>query len=249
MSCIVHGGLSPGASEPLRRKRRLSPDPALVLARLTDDYGFPRHGNPKDIFYCAVYVLLSAQTTLEQAAAARDRLRRQWPTVQRLDRARPDAVRRRINSCGFGETRTKKIRALAAAVAARPRSLRSLRHLSDTELEAALVELPGIGFKSARVIAAMSSLKRDRFAVDTHVWRIAQRLGWVPKRRTDRKPTERQANTLEDFIVPAHRRQLHACLVALGRDRCRSTRPRCMECPLSDVCRSSSGKSRSSPHA
>ena len=234
-----------GALAALGRRRNPRPDPALVLTKLAGEYGFPHHGNPKDIFFCAVYVLLSAQTTLEQAGAALRRLRTRWPTAAKLSRARTSAVRESVQSCGFGTTRTLKIQALARAVAARPRSLRSLHALRDAEVEADLVILPGIGVKSARVIAAMSSLERDRFAVDTHIWRIAQRLGWIPKRRTHRKPTERQADHLEMHIAPEHRRQLHACLVALGRSYCRPLRPRCKECPLRDVCRHARGRSSS----
>ena len=214
----------------------LHPDPELVLERLAREYGFPRHGNPKDIFYSAVYVLLTAQTTLEQAGAALGTLRRRWPDARALSRARPAAIRRLIHSCGFGTTRTQKICALARSVASRKPGLRTLRNLTDEEVEAELVALPGIGFKSARVIAAMSSLQRDRFAIDTHIWRIAQRIGWIPRRRTDRKPTERQADTLEGAIPMACRRQLHACLVALGRDHCRPRRPQCFSCPLKDLC-------------
>lgn len=215
---------------------KLIPDPELVLDRLAREFGFPRHGNPKDVFYCAVYVLLSAQTTLEQATAALRTLRRRWPTPGALSLARPAAIRRAVHSCGFGTTRTRQIRALARAVAARQSSLRSLRHLSDTELEAELVALPGIAFKTARVVAAMSSFERDRFAIDTHIWRIAQRLGWIPVRRTNRKPTERQADALEAVIPAGLRRQLHACLVAHGRTYCKPLRPVCESCPLADMC-------------
>ena len=214
----------------------LQPDPAIVLERLSCKYGFPRHGNPRDIFFCAVYVLLSAQTTLEQAAAALTQLRQRWPTADALSRARPAAIYRVVCSCGFGSTRTEKIHSLARAVATRDRSLRALRQLPDAELEKELVALPGIGFKSARVVAAMSSLERDRFAVDTHIWRIAQRIGWVPVRITDRKPTERQADALESEIPAACRRQLHACLVSLGRSTCRPLRTNCEACVLNEVC-------------
>jgi endonuclease-3 len=214
----------------------LQPDPGLVLARLARVFGFPRHGNPKDAFFCAVYVLLSAQTTLEQAAVALKALRRKWPSPLRLSRARASAVLKVIRSCGFGSTRTEKILALARAVATHPVGLRALNRYSNDDLEAALVALPGIGFKSARVIASMSSYERDRFGIDTHIWRIAQRLGWIPHRRTDRKPTELQASSLEMRIPVADRRQLHACLVALGRTWCRPLRPRCSTCVLNDLC-------------
>jgi len=226
----------------------VSPDPEIVLARLVSEYGSPRHGNPRDIFFCAVYVLLSAQTTLEQAATALKAVRRRWPTASKLAHARPRSLRKAINSCGFGTTRTDKLLALALAVESRSTSLRSLRGMSDNELEAELTALPGIGFKSARVIAAMSSYERDRFAIDTHIWRIAQRLGWIPRRRTDRKPTKRQADDLEARIPVGIRRQLHACLVALGRSYCRPIGPQCETCILVDLCHHAHDVNAGEPH-
>lgn len=141
-----------------------------------------------------------------------------------------------IKSCGFGAQRTPKVLALARAVAARKEPLTAMKSLSDEELEAELVGLPGIAFKTARVVAAMSSLNRDRFAIDTHTWRIAFRLGWIRRVRLDRKPTLQQANALEGRIPPDVRRNLHACLVALGRDCCGPKVAECERCTLSDIC-------------
>lgn len=220
-----------------RAVKRLDPHPDIVLERLALRYGFPRHGNPRDPFFCSVYVLLSAQTTLEQATAAIREVRKRWPTATALSAASASELRGVINSCGFGSQRTPKILALAAAVSARTERLSSLRHLSDFELEAELTALPGIGFKTARVVAAMSSFDRDRFAIDTHTWRIANRLGWTSRVRLDRKPTLRQADSLERRIPIASRRQLHSCLVALGRDCCRPKATACGRCVLADICR------------
>lgn len=206
-----------------------------MQALLAERYGFPEHGNPEDVFFCAIYVILSAQTTLEQATKALDDLRRRWSTADALSRARIREIRRVIDWCGFGAQRAPKILALARAVKANP--LVDLDQLTDTELEARLTALPGIAFKTARVVAAMSSLQRDRFAIDIHTWRIAKRLGWISRVRLDRKPTIRQANELEDRIPSGTRRVLHASLVALGRDCCGPKGTECERCVLKDCCR------------
>ncbi len=207
------------------------------MERLSLRYGRPRHGNPRDPFYCAIYVLLSAQTTLEQAGAALRGIRKRWSTPLALSNASADELHESIRSCGFGAQRTPKILALAHAVAARSEPLPALKRLPDNELEAELVALPGIAFKTARVVAAMSSYDRDRFAIDTHTWRIAYRLGWIRGVRLDRKPTLPQANALEERVPVGMRRELHACLVALGRDCCGPKATNCERCPLSDVCK------------
>jgi endonuclease-3 len=218
------------------RSDPLTPDPSVVLARLAREYEFPRHGNPKNVFWCAVYVLLTAQTTLEQASLALGRIRRRWRTPSALSRAERRLIFGAVRSCGFGQTRAGKVLALSRAVAEKPRGLRPLSRLSDEEVEEELTALPGVAYKSARVVAAMSSLERDRFAVDTHVWRISRRLGWSSARSRDPKPTKPQADRLESLIPREHRRQLHACLVALGRTSCRAQRPDCRVCPLNDLC-------------
>src|SRR5690349_2313029 len=116
------------------------PKPTLVFARLTARYGFPRHGNPRDVFQCAVYVLLSAQTTLEQARSAHRQLRRRWPSARSLARAEPSELKETIRACGFGDSRSSKILALAEAVTRR-RPLGPLQGLSDERLEDELVRL------------------------------------------------------------------------------------------------------------
>lgn len=207
------------------------------MERLTHRYGTPRHGNPRDPFFCAIYVLLSAQTTLEQASVALREIRKRWPTPRALSNACGDDLHETIKSCGFGAQRTPKILALAQAVTGRKEPLSALRSVSDDELEAELVALPGIAFKTARVVAAMSAYDRDRFAIDTHTWRIAYRLGWIRRVRRDRKPTLQQANALEDRVPVGMRGELHACLVALGRDCCGPKTTDCDRCPVSDVCK------------
>jgi endonuclease-3 len=207
------------------------------MERLSRRYGTPRHGNPRDPFFCAIYVMLSAQTTLEQASRALRAIRRRWPTPLALSNAKADELHDAIKSCGFGAQRTPKILALAAAISRCRQPLVALKRLSDDELEAELVALPGIAFKTARVVAAMSSYNRDRFAIDTHTWRIAYRLGWIRRIRLDRKPTLQQANSLEGRIPVGMRRELHACLVALGRDCCGPRTTDCERCALSDACK------------
>jgi endonuclease III len=189
------------------------------------------------VFFCLVYVILSAQTTLEQATAALRAVKRRWRDARALSTARVSDLRRLIRPCGFASQRAPKIIALAKAVAADGGRLEKLRDLEDDAIEEILVNLPGVGFKTARVVAAMSSLGRDRFAIDTHTWRISYRLGWVQRVRLDRKPTLYQANALEDRIPEGIRRQLHACLVALGRDACGPKVTECERCPLVDLCK------------
>jgi endonuclease-3 len=76
------------------------------------------------------------------------------------------------------------------------------------------------------------SFGKPVFPVDTHIYRIAKRLGWI-----EEKVSEAQANALLDGIVPDDiKYRLHLNLIQHGRTICRAQRPRCEICPLTDLC-------------
>jgi endonuclease III len=217
--------------------QQLTPSAEDVAERLDAAVGFPRHGNPSNVFFCLIYVVLSAKTSIPQATRTLRELRRRWPTAGALAVATQTELGRVIAPCGLASLRAPRILAIARAVNSAPSRFETdtLRKLSDDELENVLVGLPGVGPKTARVVAAMSLLRRDRFAVDTHAWRVSLRLGWVAEPGVRRVPTTPRANTLEARVPKVLRRRLHAQLVSVGREWCRRT-PNCGACPLREIC-------------
>jgi endonuclease III len=112
-------------------------------------------------------------------------------------------------------------------------SLEHLRPLGDAEIKAALMQYPGVGPKTASCVL-LFCLGRDSFAVDTHVFRIAKQLGWVPP-----KATREQTHTHLDARVPKHLQYaLHVLLIRHGKScyRCaaqgRPQQPPLGPCPL-----------------
>jgi adenine-specific DNA glycosylase len=95
-----------------------------------------------------------------------------------------------------------------------------------------LVGLPGVSRKTALCIM-MYSLRRQVFPVDTHVWRVARRLGWTPARP---KPSEPQERLLEAAIPAELRYTLHVNMMVHGRLVFLPYNPRCGACPLEDIC-------------
>ena len=95
----------------------------------------------------------------------------------------------------------------------------------------ALVKLPGIGRKTASVVLGHAYEIADGIAVDTHVFRVANRLGIA--RASEPAEVERQLMSLiprERWIHLAH------LLIHHGRAKCIAIRPRCAECPIEDLC-------------
>jgi endonuclease-3 len=102
---------------------------------------------------------------------------------------------------------------------------------SDAEIAAYLVSLPGVGPKTAACVLAFS-LQRPVIPVDTHVHRVAGRLGWIPP-GTD---ANKAHLILADVVPPRLRVSMHVGLIRLGREVCKPARPRCEDCPLNDLC-------------
>ena len=110
-------------------------------------------------------------------------------------------------------------------------TLDHLRELTDDEAVAYLTGFDGVGVKTAACVLCFS-LRRPILPVDTHVLRIARRLGWIPPRCT----ASRAHGLLADLVSPGDRFTLHMQLITLGRTSCVARAPACLECPLEAVC-------------
>jgi endonuclease-3 len=111
--------------------------------------------------------------------------------------------------------------------------LAHLHRLTDHEVIEYLTRLRGVGVKTAACVLCFS-MGRDYMPVDTHVHRVARRLGLIPARTT-----AEQAHGLlnRDGSVPSELRfSFHILLIRHGRAVCRANRPACVECVLADLC-------------
>jgi endonuclease-3 len=138
-----------------------------------------------------------------------------------------------IRSGGLANTKAPRIQAILREVREREGAfdLSSLRGMSDGDATAYLASLPGVGPKTAAVVLAFS-LGRDAIPVDTHVHRVATRLGWI----TPKTGAERAHRVLEELVPAEIRVPTHVGLIRLGREICKAGRPRCEECPLFELC-------------
>jgi endonuclease-3 len=167
--------------------------------------------------------MLSAQCTDEMVNRVTPELFAELPTPAALAAASPGRVERLIRRTGFFRQKTRAIQATARAVAERHGGR------VPAKLEV-LCGLPGIGRKTANVVLG-TAFGQPAIFVDTHVRRLANRLGLSVEDDPDKIERDLQALLPErQWTRTAHR------LIHHGRRVCLARRPRCDQCPLSTWC-------------
>lgn len=167
--------------------------------------------------------VLSAQTTDENVNRVAPVLFERYPTPADLAEANPEEVEQIVFSTGFYRQKTKSILALAAAVEEKFGG-----EVPDTIEE--LVQLPGVGRKTASVLLA-EAWKKPAIAVDTHVKRVSRRLGLTQEE--DPVKIEQDLKALYPVETWAG---LSMRFIQFGRDVCEARRPRCESCELRLLC-------------
>jgi endonuclease-3 len=205
-----------------------------VARRLAQEYGDARFEGPGDPLSGLVSTILSQNTTAVNTRRAFAALRRRFPSWEEVAAAPLGQIEDAIRPAGLGAQRARRIQKILQHlrdVQGRP-SLDFLADLSVEEARDFLLTLPGVGPKTAACVL-LFELGREVFPVDTHVYRICRRLGWL---EGDPGP-DRAHQILEPQIPGSLRYSLHVNMVRHGRARCRPHRPRCHDCPLRPDCR------------
>ncbi|HQK95100.1 MAG TPA: endonuclease III [Armatimonadota bacterium] len=202
---------------------------------LAAEYGDrPRGDAEPDVVGALVRTVLSQNTSGANSSQAYRRLREAFPTWEDVLAATDAEVAEAIRPAGLAEIRAPRIRRILAEIRAAHGTvdLSWLRSRTCAESTAYLTGFVGVGAKTAACVV-LFALGLPAFPVDTHVLRVAKRLGWVdPLCRAE----EAQA-VLERCVPDALKYRLHLNLVMHGRRRCRPLRPRCGGCPLRRFCR------------
>ena len=203
------------------KKRRAS----AILRRLARAYPEARCSLDSDSpLELLVATILSAQCTDVRVNMVTPGLFRKYSTAADYARAPAGELENDIRSTGFFNAKAKSLRRAGAAIAAEHAG-----QVPDT-MEA-LLKLPGVGRKTANVILGNAFGKDEGFVVDTHVGRLARRMGWT--RQSDPVKVEQELNV----VVGKGRRTMAAHeLIAHGRAVCVARKPRCEQCPVLDLC-------------
>ena len=204
-----------------------------IARRLAKAYGTPpppRHLPPLEELVLTVLSQHTSDTNRDRAYAD---LRRRFADWDEVADAPLPALARAIRRGGLGPTKAVRIRAMLRGIrdGGVPLDDRAFTTMTDQGLWDTLVALPGVGPKTAACVL-LFSLDRPFFPVDTHVHRVAKRLGLVPA-RADAVATQAsfQESVADDEMYP-----LHMNLIRHGREVCMAQRPRCSECVLRDLC-------------
>lgn len=185
-----------------------------------------------------VMTVLSQHTSDVNTERAFASMKAQFPSWEEARRAPVRKLADAIRSGGLADQKAPRIKAILAEIERREGSvdLTRLNDLSDAEVEAYLTSLPGVGPKTAACVLCFS-MGRAAFPIDSHVHRIALRLGWLsPKVSAD------AAHRVLTPRIPGDARYpLHMALIRHGRTVCVARMPRCSECVLFDLCASGAG--------
>jgi endonuclease-3 len=180
-----------------------------------------------------VATVLSQHTSDVNSERAFAQLKDAFPSWEAVADAPVGMVADAIRCGGIADQKARRIQQILAAIEEREGrlDLGRLRDLDDASVEDYLVSLPGVGPKTAACVLTFS-MGRPAFPVDTHVHRVAIRMGWIPANTT----ADKAHRILTPLIPPGVRYDLHVALIVHGRTVCRAQRPRCPECVVRDLC-------------
>lgn len=177
--------------------------------------------------------MLSQHTSDVNRDRAYGDLRRRFRAWDAVADAPVDEIASAIRRGGLAPTKARRIKAMLRELRAQgvPLDERAFRGEPPERVWERLLALGGVGPKTAACVL-LFSLGEPYFPVDTHVHRIARRLGLVPARAT----AEQAQRVLQEAVLPEIMYELHMDLIRHGRAVCRAPRPLCGECVLLDLC-------------
>ncbi len=195
-----------------------------ILAELSRLYPQPRPElNFTNPYETLVATILSAQCTDKQVNKVTPAVFTAYPDALAMAAATPEELYPMVKSCGF------KTKATNIVMACRELVAKHGSQVPDTMEE--LTKLPGVGRKTANVVLA-NAFNIPAIAVDTHVFRVSNRLGLASAKTVEE--TERQ---LQKAIPKKDWRDAHHWLIFHGRRVCHAQRPDCEGCTLHALCR------------
>lgn len=172
-----------------------------------------------------VAVILSAQCTDKRVNMITPALFEAFPNEEALAASNSDAVFSYIKSISYPNNKAKHLVGMAKML------VKDFKGIVPSEIEE-LVKLPGVGRKTANVIASVV-YDKPAMAVDTHVFRVSARLGLTTNAKNPLQTEQQLIKFIPSELVP----RAHHWLILHGRYVCVARTPKCSECPLTKWCK------------
>ena len=177
--------------------------------------------NPYELI---VAVILSAQCTDKRVNLITPELLKRFPTPEKLADVEPGEVFEYIRSCSYPNNKAKHLVGMARKL------VDDYQGIMPEEVDE-LIKLPGVGRKTASVIASVV-FNKPAMAVDTHVFRVAARIGLSINSKTPLETEKQLIANIPDEMIPI----AHHWLILHGRYICVARKPKCEECGLQPYC-------------
>ena len=225
----------------MARRRPSLASQSQMLAKILRRFPVRSWAGPTSPFEVLVGTILSQNTNDLNRDRAMIRLAGRFHvTPQVLSEAPIEELVECIRPAGLYRTKAPRIKEVSRVILDRfSGDLKSILKRDPIEARAMLLELPGVGYKTADILLAFVA-RHPTIPVDTHVTRVSKRLG-IARKKADYE----EIRLALEKLVPANCRvRMHLSLIRFGREVCKAPKPLCPECPVNRTCPSATTRIR-----
>jgi endonuclease-3 len=207
-----------------------------VIKLLAQEYGPCQWQADRDPIDVLIGTILSQNTSDANSGRAFACLKTNFDSWEAVASAPTEHIARIIQSGGLFQIKAARIKQVLGQIEREQGriTLDFLKSKTMTEAEDYLMRLPGVGHKTASCVL-LFSLRKPALPVDTHIFRVAKRLGLIGFKVT----IEKAPRLLQAQVPPSKVYQFHVHMIEHGRRICRARQPRCNDCILRGICPSS----------
>ena len=205
-----------------------------ILNVLRENFALPKWVSSRSSDFETLIVTVISQNTADRnTARAFENLSKKFPvTPEALSKAPLSEIEESLKVAGLYRNKARTIKRLAKIIMEKfGGSLNFIHKLPFEEARKALLELPGIGPKTADVLLLFRA-KKPTIPIDTHIKRVSKRLGFA----SQNADYEEIRESLQALYDPKDYFEVHILFIMLGRKYCKARNPKCAECPVNRFC-------------
>lgn len=219
--------------ETKKKDTRLRAVVRKAILLLDKEYGVPSPKAYKGPLEELVFTILSQNTNDQNRDRAFAALRSRFPTWEDVMRAPCQEIAQAIKVGGLANQKSERIKRILALIHETYGKLELdfLKELSVEEAKKLLGSFNGVGPKTVACVL-LFACQKPVFPVDTHIFRVAGRLGLLPEKCSDVRAHE----IMNSLVPPGKVYSFHLNLIRHGRQVCKPARPKCGECVLRRIC-------------